>query len=323
MLYVSLYHQLVAGPIVRYADIINEIDHRKFDIFDISKGVFRFCIGLFKKVVIANVAGGFVVKYLDGTLVDLTTVEAWFGICMFTIQIFFDFSAYSDMAIGLGQMFGFHYHENFNYPYISKSVTEFWRRWHISLSSWLNEYLFIPLSFIFRKLHKMGTTLALLITFFLSGLWHGASWNFVLWGVYFGVIIALEQFFLLKLFSKLPRFFSHIYLLFVIIISMCLFYFTDSNRLFTFVPMLFSSTNGLFNQQILQTLSENCLWLVLAIALCCPIFLRGKDLLKRFNSHYNSNMLWMAMSLASILLLFVSTIMLVGNSYNPFIYYRF
>lgn len=323
MLFVSLYHQLVAGPIVRYADIAKEIDHRRFDIFDISKGVFRFCIGLFKKVAIANVAGEFVVKYLDGSLADLTTIEAWFGICMFAIQIFFDFSAYSDMAIGLGQMFGFHYHENFNYPYISKSVTEFWRRWHISLSSWLNEYLFIPLSFSFRKLHKTGTVLALIITFFLSGLWHGASWNFVLWGVYFGVIIALEQFLLLKLFSKLPRFFSHLYLIFVIILSMCLFYFTDSNRLFTFVPMLFSNTNGFYNAQILQTLSENIFWLIIAIALCCPIFLRVKELLKRSNLHYNSNILWTAMTITSISLLFISTIMLVGKSYNPFIYYRF
>jgi len=318
MLFVSLYHQLVAGPIVRYAHISSEIDSRKFDIIDVSNGIFRFCIGLFKKVAIANIAGGFVVQYLDGSLANLTTAEAWFGIIMFAVQIYFDFSGYSDMAIGLGQIFGFHYHENFNYPYISKSATEFWRRWHISLGTFFRDYLYIPLGG-----NKKNAYFNLFIVWLLTGLWHGASWNFVLWGLYFGFAIAIERLFLFKLLSYLPKLFSHFYLLFMVLMGWVLFYFTDTNRLVSFFKSLFSSSNGFYNTQILQTITENSYWIILVIILSLPTYLWIKKLSEKPIFVDRTSLKWTAMILGSIFLLFISTVLLVGKSYNPFIYYRF
>lgn len=318
MLFVSLYHQLVAGPIVRYAHISSEINNRKFDIIDISKGIFRFCIGLFKKIAIANVAGEFVAIYLDGSIANLTTAEAWFGILMFAIQIYFDFSGYSDMAIGLGQIFGFHYHENFNYPYISKSATEFWRRWHISLGSFFKDYLYIPLGG-----NKKNAYFNLFIVWFLTGLWHGASWNFVLWGLYFGLAIAIERLFLFKLLNYLPKIFSHFYLLFMVLMGWVLFYFTDLKRLISFFKSLFSSSNGLYNTPFLQTITENSYWLFLVITLSLPSFIWVKNILERSFFANKRDLVWSLMIFASVLLLLTSTVLLVGKSYNPFIYYRF
>src|SRR5687767_4255527 len=231
---VSMYHQLVAGPIVRYAHIAHEIDNRKFNIRDISEGISRFCIGLFKKVCIANVAGELVAKYLDNDLNGLSVLGGWFGIIMFTIQIYFDFSGYSDMALGLGRMFGFHYHENFNYPYIARSATDFWRRWHISLGSFFRDYLYIPLGG-----NRTNFFRNLFIVWFLTGLWHGPSWNFIFWGLYFGILIALERLFLEKALNAIPQFFSHIYLLFAAVMGWALFYFTDLNQLGKFLSIIF------------------------------------------------------------------------------------
>ena len=197
LMFLSLYH-LVAGPIVRYSEIPDQIKQRSFNIHQISSGITRFCIGLFKKVCIANIAGDFVAQYMGGDTHQLTTELSWFGLIMFTIQIYFDFSGYSDMAIGLGRIFGFKYAENFNYPYISRSATEFWRRWHISLSCFFRDYLFTPLVLKFRNWGKSSAIIATLITFTICGLWHGPSWNYVLWGFYFGVLISLELLFLKK-----------------------------------------------------------------------------------------------------------------------------
>jgi len=199
LMYVSIYSSLVAGPIIRYAHVEKEINRRRETIKDFSLGLSRFCIGLFKKVIIANVAAELVRKYMGdhgdpltmNGLLSLSSLEAWVGLVMFAIQIYFDFSGYSDMAIGLGRMFGFHFRENFNYPYISKSISEFWRRWHISLSRWLRDYLYISLG------GSRGTPLKkyrnLMLTMFLGGLWHGASWNFVIWGIYHGTLLCIDH----------------------------------------------------------------------------------------------------------------------------------
>ena len=319
MLFVSLYHQLVAGPIVRYADIAHEIDHRKFDAFDVGRGVFRFCLGLFKKVVFANVAGEFVQQYMAGDISDLTTGGAWFGLIMFSLQIYFDFSAYSDMAIGLGWMFGFHYLENFNYPYLAKSATEFWRRWHISLGTFFRDYVYIPLGGKERRPY-----LNLFIVWGLTGLWHGASWNFILWGLYFGLLIALERLFLSKLLDAIPRFISHIYLLFAAVIGWALFYFDNRlSDLMVFLKRLFVDDHGGWDAMLLQNLRENSIWIFMALILCVPIYHWVKRAVIAKWHKLNTWIAWSMVLGACLVLLMVSTSMLVGKSYNPFIYYRF
>jgi len=319
LLFVSLFHQLVAGPIVRYVHIADEIDNRKFNLADIAGGVHRFCIGLFKKVCIANVAGELVVKYLDSDLSNLSVAGGWFGLLMFTLQIYFDFSGYSDMAIGMGRMFGFHYHENFDYPYIAKSSTEFWRRWHISLGTFFRDYVYIPLG---GKMHKPYRNL--FIVWFLTGFWHGASWNFILWGLYFGVLIALERLFLKKILEALPRAVAHLYLLFAVVMGWALFYFADLQRLGTFMGILFGATNNQgWNLDIALTLKENMFWLMLALLLCTPIYLLAyKKLYQRLEQSSLSGG-QLILTFVNILLLLGSTAMLVGKSYNPFLYFRF
>jgi alginate O-acetyltransferase complex protein AlgI len=319
LMFVSLYHQLVAGPVVRYAHIASEIDHRKFDIHDISEGINRFFIGLFKKIFIANVAGELAVKFLDADMASWTTLGCWFGLLMYTIQIYFDFSGYSDMAIGLGKMFGFHYQENFNYPYISRSATEFWRRWHISLGTFFRDYVYIPLGG-----NRKHFAFNLFIVWFLTGLWHGASWNFILWGLYFGLLIGLEKLFMGRLLERIPRIFSHLYLVFVAMMGWALFYFTDLNRLNQFVKALFgSATRPAWDLNVLQAIQENSLWLVFAVLFCMPIYPWVQERLRntvRADKQYYLGMMTIALN---ILVLVVCTALLGGKSYNPFIYYRF
>lgn len=317
-MFVSLYHQLVAGPIVRYSHIAHEIDNRKVNLDDISSGVNRFCVGLFKKVFFANVAGELVAIYLDGDLSALSVGEAWWAIVLFSFQIYFDFSGYSDMAIGLGRMFGFHYHENFNYPYIARSATEFWRRWHISLGTFFKDYLYIPLGG-----NKTNVYRNLLIVWFLTGLWHGASWNFVLWGLYFGVLIALEKAFLSNLFARIPAFFSHVYLLFAAVFGWAIFYFTDLARLTSFLSILFGQSESVgWNFELTIQLQNYSLWLVAAILASIPAipfltkYLLDKNLIKRNYYAYS-------LSAINIALLLISTAFLIGKSYNPFLYFRF
>ena len=319
LMYVSLYPQLVAGPIVRYAHIANEIDNRKFSWIELGAGVHRFCIGLFKKAAIANVAGNLATKYLDGNFADISVGEAWFGIILFSIQIYFDFSGYSDMAIGLGRMFGFHYHENFNYPYISKSATEFWRRWHISLGSFFRDYVYIPLGG-----NKKNYYLNLFIVWGLTGAWHGASWNFVLWGLYFGLLIAIEKLFLLNFLQKIPAFFAHIYLLFAAVLGWALFYFTDFSRLLHFFKILFAGTeNPLWNYELLFVLQENSIWLLLTFLICTPIYLKVGAWFAHKMKYSKQLYPWVLAIAFQFILLFLSIAMLVGSTYNPFIYYRF
>lgn len=319
MLFVSLYHQLVAGPIVRYSEIANDITSRKTSLTGISEGITRFCIGLFKKVFIANVAGSLAEKYLGGNIHELTVVEGWYGIVMYSVQIYFDFSGYSDMAIGLGKMFGFHYGENFIYPYISKSVTEFWRRWHISLGTFFKDYIYIPLGG--NRSHAIRN---LFVVWLLTGLWHGANWNYILWGLYFGLLIYAERLFLMKQLAKLPGFVSHIYLLFFAVMGWAIFYFEDLHQMGTFFSVIFGfSGNAVSSISFSQVFWENFNWMLLTFLLCTPVYTYVSQWGKKLLYQPQYAMLILLVILFNLALLFTSSALLVGKSYNPFIYYRF
>ena len=320
LLFVSLYHQLVAGPIVRYVHIAHEIKNRRHTWTDFSYGLHRVCFGLFKKVFVANVLGEWANASLNSDLTQISLVDAWLGLIMFTLQIYFDFSAYSDMAIGLGRMFGFHYLENFNHPYISRSVTEFWRRWHISLSTFFRDYIYIPLGGNQTKAMRN-----LFIVWGLTGLWHGASWNFVIWGLYFGVFIAFERMFLAKFLGTLPKFLSHIYLLFVVVIGWAIFYFTDFSKLALFLKVLFGFTSNPFTSiHTANNVTSRIFVLVLAIVWCAPL----GDWLKSYVMKLGRNPLnqyygWVFLLILDVVMLLSCTSLLVGQSYNPFLYFRF
>lgn len=321
IMYVSMYFQLVAGPIVRYSDVAWEIGHRTANANDISHGITRFCIGLLKKVAVANVAGSLLVQYMDGDLTKVTVLGSWFGAVLFMLQIYYDFSGYSDMAIGLGLMFGFHFVENFNYPYIAKTATEFWRRWHISLSSFLRDYLYIPLGG--NRSHAWRN---LFVVWFATGLWHGASWNFILWGLFFGVLIALERLGLRNLLEKLPGFISHFYLLFAVLISWVIFYFTDLSRAAQYLGIMFGlSGQPLTNSQTLLALEGNLFWLILAVVFCLPLARIASQQITAAAavSRPRQIILGILMPVMNLGILLICTAMLSGQSYNPFLYYRF
>ena len=321
IMYVSMYFQLVAGPIVRYSDVAWEIGHRTANANDISHGITRFCIGLLKKVAVANVAGSLLVQYMDGDLTKVTVLGSWFGAVLFMLQIYYDFSGYSDMAIGLGLMFGFHFVENFNYPYIAKTATEFWRRWHISLSSFLRDYLYIPLGG--NRSHAWRN---LFVVWFATGLWHGASWNFILWGLFFGVLIALERLGLRNLLGKLPGFISHFYLLFAVLISWVIFYFTDLSRAAQYLGIMFGlSGQPLTNSQTLLALEGNLFWLILAVVFCLPLARIASQQITAAAavSRPRQIILGILVPVMNLGILLICTAMLSGQSYNPFLYYRF
>lgn len=324
LMFVSLYHQLVAGPIVRYADIAAEIDTRRVQLSKFSEGVTRFATGLCKKVCIANVAGELVGRYMDADASTLSCAEAWFGLAMFSLQIYYDFSGYSDMAIGLGQMFGFTYLENFNYPYVSQSVSEFWRRWHISLGSFFRDYVYIPLGG--NRRHPVRN---LFIVWFLTGLWHGASWNFVLWGLYFGILIYLEKNPLKPFFTVLPSVLRHAYLVFVAVLGWAIFYFTDITAMAAYMKVLFTPLGGTESSMgggaLSEVIAEHALWLLTALVLCTPIYVSAKTLALQWASVSRTrvNALVCAAMFRDVSLLILSTVMLVGGTHNPFLYFRF
>lgn len=314
LLFVSLYHQLVAGPIVRYQQIADEIDGRVHTVDDFASGVTRFIVGLFKKVCIANVAGELVQATIGGPAGAASVADGWFGLAMYTLQIYFDFSGYSDMAIGLGRMFGFHYLENFDHPYTARSVTDFWRRWHISLSTFFRDYVYIPLGG-----NRTGAYRNLFIVWALTGLWHGASWNFVLWGLFYGVLIALERLGVGKVLEVLPRLFQHVYLLFVVMIGWALFFFTDLKKLGSFFSLAFGVSGApLTSSATLERVTSHAWWLVVAVVLCTPVERLFAGLPKRAPALGD----W-TRTVASVVITLLATAMLVGKSYNPFLYFRF
>ncbi len=309
--YISAFPQLIAGPIVRYSDVNEELNNRKENLSDFYTGIKRFIIGLSKKVIIANEMAYVADTIFTGDIVSVGFIGTFIAALCYTLQIYFDFSGYSDMAIGFGRMLGFHYLENFNYPYIASSVTDFWRRWHISLSSFFKDYVYIPLGG--NRCSKFRNIINILIVWLLTGLWHGASWNFVLWGMYFGILLILEKFVFNKILEKTPKFIRHIITLFIIVIGWVIFYFTDFHLLFETFKSLFGG-NGfgniywLYNYQIFRF--RTIIIFIIGLLASTPLF---KGL-------YKDSLL---SDIILIILFLISISFILVSSYNPFIYFRF
>lgn len=312
--YVALFPQLIAGPIVRYRDVAEQLVNRRETLEMFTRGVKLFMVGLAKKVIIANTMGTLTTN-IFATTDENGVVGTWVGMIAYTFQIYFDFSGYSDMACGLGNMLGFEFLKNFNYPYIAKSITDFWRRWHISLSTWFKEYVYIPLGGNRKGVKRQ--ILNLLIVWGLTGLWHGAAYNFLLWGLYYGLLLILEKFVLKKFLDRLPSFVQHIYTLFIIIIGWGLFYFTDVGQLGEFMVDLFNFGNGICGDQAFNLIMSNLPMLIIAAVASTPL---ATTLYTRFE---HTRFMWIPETLYCIGVLAVSTASLVNQSYNPFLYFRF
>ncbi len=312
--YVALFPQLIAGPIVRYRDVAEQLVNRRETLEMFTKGVKLFMVGLAKKVIIANTMGTLTTN-IFATTDENGVVGTWVGMIAYTFQIYFDFSGYSDMACGLGNMMGFEFLKNFNYPYIAKSITDFWRRWHISLSTWFKEYVYIPLGGNRKGVKRQ--ILNLLIVWGLTGLWHGAAYNFVLWGLYYGLLLIIEKFVLKKFLDRLPSFVQHIYTLFIIIIGWGLFYFTDVGQLGEFMVDLFNFGNGICGDQAFNLIMSNLPMLIIAAVASTPL---ATMLYTRFE---HTRFMWIPETLYCMGILAVSTASLVNQSYNPFLYFRF
>ena len=315
-MYITMFPQLIAGPIVRYADVQDQLAERSVTTADFSEGVMRFVVGLGKKVLLANQMGAVWsdIYALGG---DVSALMAWTGAIAYTFQIYFDFSGYSDMAIGLGRMFGFKFPENFRYPYQSVSITDFWRRWHITLSTWFKEYLYIPLGGNRRGLARQA--LNLLIVWSLTGFWHGAGWNFVMWGLYYFVILFIEKLFLLKALDKLPKFFRHVYALVLIIIGWVIFASDDVSVLLPYLGSMFGANGAIGGMDVYTLLTKA----VLLIICCIASTELPKKLFLSAAGAMNEKAAFTLKSVLMIALLALSMILLIGDSYNPFLYFRF
>ena len=315
-MYITMFPQLRAGPIVRYADVQDQLAERSVTTADFSEGVMRFVVGLGKKVLLANQMGAVwsEIYALGG---DVSALMAWTGAIAYTFQIYFDFSGYSDMAIGLGRMFGFKFPENFRYPYQSVSITDFWRRWHITLSTWFKEYLYIPLGGNRRGLARQA--LNLLIVWSLTGFWHGAGWNFVMWGLYYFVILFIEKLFLLKALDKLPKFFRHVYALLLIIIGWVIFASDDVSVLLPYLGSMFGANGAIGGMDVYTLLTKA----VLLIICCIASTELPKRLFLSAAGAMNEKAAFTLKSVLMIALLALSMILLIGDSYNPFLYFRF
>ncbi len=321
--FVTMFPQLVAGPIVKYGEIADQLKNRRESRDLFGEGVQEFIAGLAKKVLIANNIGILWDSVKSTPISDLTILSSWLGIIAFTFQIYYDFSGYSNMAIGMGKMFGFKFLVNFNYPYIAKSVTEFWRRWHISLGSWFREYVYIPMGG-----NRVGTLKLyrnLIVVWFLTGLWHGASWNFVLWGLYFGLFIIIEKMFLGRLLGKLPGFAGNIYTLLVAVIGWVLFEFESLSKCGAYLGLMFgagrsgSAAASFLDSQALYYLSANAALFVIAAACATPFPARLADRLR----HKAGQIGTIAFPAFNMALLFITAAYMVNESYNPFLYFRF
>lgn len=326
-LYVSFFPQLIAGPIVRYQTVADEIVDRRETIDDFVSGIQRFVIGLGKKMILANSAGYVADQIFGMPAGEMSTTLAWIGVIAYSLQIYFDFSGYSDMAIGLGRMFGFHFLENFNYPYISRSVSEFWRRWHMSLGSWFRDYVYIPLGG--NRHGEWKTYRNLAVVWLLTGVWHGASWTFIAWGVYYGVFIMLERAFLGKWLKAMPSWLSLSFTLFVVIIGWVFFRADDFPYAISYLQAMFGLHGGpLFDQQALYYLVQYGVVLTIAIIGATPIprIVVGKLLsqeLDETKSMTTRRIVGLVRVTGVTVLFFLSISYIVSSTFNPFIYFRF
>ncbi len=315
-LYISLFPQLIAGPIVRYETIAEQIENRVENFKDFSTGVTRFCIGLGKKVLIANnmavIADNAFGLIINGEF-QASVGMAWLGAIAYTLQIFFDFSGYSDMAIGLGQMFGFHFEENFRYPYISKTVSEFWRRWHISMQTWFRDYVYFPLGG--SRVSTPRLVLNLFVVWLLTGMWHGANWPFIAWGLMYFVILTFEK---LTGLSKKEYWWGHIYTMVLVIIGWVIFRSTGMGNAFLYIKAMFGiGAKGFIDKAVGAYILQNWIYFVFAIIGCAPI-------VPQIDEKFKGNKLWQAVyALGVLICLVVSMSFISNNAYNPFIYFNF
>ena len=319
LLYISMFPQLIAGPIVRYNTVAREITNRRVTAQDMADGIWRFCIGLGKKVILANQLSELSDQFLADGLTSLTTTGAWTGLVAFTLQIYFDFSGYSDMAIGLGRCLGFHFNENFNHPYCCNSITDFWRRWHISLGSFFRDYVYIPMGG-----NRRHQAVNILTVWFLTGMWHGASWNFILWGVYFGLLVTIEKYTILRAKRFIPSPLLHLYSLALVVIGWGIFYFDDTQAMIRFFEIAFGQVGMVHDYITITALKDNCWLWVTALVLCMP--LRGwmSGLLAKTTHGTTHEVLRLTARLTiTAVVLMLSTALLVGATNNAFIYTRF
>lgn len=318
MTYVFLFPQLIAGPIVRYETISKELKSRKVTLEDFSYGANRFIIGLFKKVIIANNIGE-LCNILNNSS-EVSVLLYWVLGISYMLQIYFDFSGYSDIAIGIGRMIGFKFPENFNYPYIANSVTDFWRRWHMTLSSWFRDYVYIPLGG--NRVSTLKHIRNILVVWMLTGLWHGASWNFIIWGIYFGVILIIEKYCLNKVLEKLPRVIRNIYAMFIVMISFIIFSSDDISSALVAIKGLFSFSSLKFsNDFIIYYIRSYGVILIGGLVLCTPLI---KNVINKLRENKILNYIINIFEIIIlVLILVVITSMLIDSSYNPFLYFRF
>ena len=317
-LYVTMFPQLIAGPIVQYADVDEQLASREVSRTKFGEGSMYFIRGLAKKVLLANTSGMIFTEVSGLAKDNIAVMTAWLGAFAYMFQIYFDFSGYSDMAIGLGKMFGFEFNMNFNYPYVSKSITEFWRRWHISLSSWFRDYVYIPLGG--NRVSKIKHIRNLLIVWFLTGLWHGAAWNFVAWGLYYGVILIIEKYLLSPVLDRLPDVVRHIYSIVLVVIGWVLFFSSSFGQAADYIRVMFGAgVHGFADRESMYLLTSNLiLWLILIFGSTPLVHFRYEHMLrsKKWNTTIINSVVYAALFIVCIAYL-------VTETYNPFLYFRF
>lgn len=313
--FVTLFPQLIAGPIIKYKELADQMTYRTHSPVQFASGVQVFTVGLAKKVLLANNIGKLWDVYLALPVDQLTVSGAWLGVLAFSLQLYFDFSGYSDMAVGLGRMLGFEFPRNFNYPYISKSVTEFWRRWHISLGSWFREYLYIPMGG--NRVSKPRLFFNLFVVWAATGIWHGASWNFLVWGLYFAVLVILEKAFLGKLLEKLPAAIQHIYTLFLVLVSWAVFAVEDFGHLGAYLAAMFGgASGGLYNENVGYYFTSFLPMLIIGCMAATP-------LAAKLWAKLPVKVVKVILPVVLLAGLIFSTAYLVDATYNPFLYFRF
>ena len=319
--YVSMFPQLVAGPIVRFSDINGQLHERKITPENIDKGLMRFMMGLFKKVLIANQAGALWEEIRVLGAENTSVATAWLGALCFTLQLYFDFSAYSDMAIGMGRMLGFSFNENFRYPLTAVSVTDFWRRWHISLSTWFRDYVYIPLGGNRKGVGRHLFNIA--VVWFLTGLWHGASWNFILWGDYYGILLMLEKYVWGRAMERLPGWIRHAYAFLIVVFGFVIFAITDMGELGRYIGLLFSfASNRLADFRFVWYLRNYGVVIVTACVLACPVYPRLCEKAAGLDGR-RRRVVSLFAGVGVIVLFLLSTAYMVSDTYNPFLYFRF